>query len=94
VFTDLQKGVTLGDPVKGIDFTVRRPSDDSERTVTLHPDTDLGIPTVGVTSPFSVTLPDNLEPGLPGAAARAKPAFEAGDTIRRWMTCRYQAMPT
>jgi regulator of sigma E protease len=82
VFTDLQKGVTLGDPVKGIDFTVRRPSDDSERTVTLHPDTDLGIPTVGVTSPFSVTLPDNLEPGLPGAAARAKPAFEAGDTIR------------
>ena len=82
VFTDLQKGVTLGDPVKGIDFTVRRPSDDSERTVTLHPDTDLGIPTVGVTSPFSITLPDNLEPGLPGAAARAKPAFEAGDTIR------------
>ena len=82
VFTDLQKGVTLGDPVKGIDFTVRRPSDKSERTVTLHPDTDLGIPTVGVTSPFSVTLPDNLEPGLPGAAARAKPAFEAGDTIR------------
>ena len=82
VFTDLQKGVTLGDPVKGIDFTVRRPSDDSERTVTLHPDTDLGYPTVGVTSPFSVTLPDNLEPGLPGAAARAKPAFEAGDTIR------------
>ena len=82
VFTNLQKGVTLGDPVKGIDFTVRRPSDDSERTVTLHPDTDLGIPTVGVTSPFSVTFPDNLEPGLPGAAARAKPAFEAGDTIR------------
>ena len=82
VFTDLQKGVTLGDPVKGIDFTVRRPSDDSERTVTLHPDTDLGYPTVGVTSPFSITLPDNLEPGLPGAAARAKPAFEAGDTIR------------
>ena len=82
VFTDLQKGVTLGDPVKGIDFTVRRPSDDSERTVTLHPDTDLGIPTVGVTSPFSVTFPDNLEPGLPGAAARAKPAFEAGETIR------------
>ena len=82
VFTDLQKGVTLGDPVKGIDFTVRRPSDQSERTVTLHPDTDLGIPTVGVTSPFSVTFPDNLEPGLPGAAARAKPAFEAGDTIR------------
>ncbi len=81
VFTDLQKGVTLGDPAKGIDFTVRRPADGSARTLTLHPDTDLGIPTVGVTSPFSVTLPESLEPGLPGAASRANPAFEPGDTI-------------
>ena len=81
VFTDLQKGVTLGDPAQGIDFTVRRPADGSERTLTLHPDTDLGIPTVGVTSPFSVTLPESLEPGLPGAASQANPAFEPGDTI-------------
>lgn len=81
VFTDLQKGVTLGDPAQGIDFTVRRPADGSERKLTLHPDTDLGIPTVGVTSPFSVTLPESLEPGLPGSASRANPAFEPGDTI-------------
>ena len=81
VFTDLQKGVTLGDPAQGIDFTVHRPADGSERTLTLHPDTDLGRPTVGVTSPFSVTMPDSLEPRLPGAASRAKPAFEPGDTI-------------
>jgi len=81
VFTDLQKGVTLGDPQQGVDFTVFRPADGSERTLTLYPDTDLGIPTVGVTSPFSTTLPDSLEPGLPGAAAEATPAFEPGDTI-------------
>ena len=66
VFTDLQKGVTLGDPKQGVDFTVYRPTAGSERTLTLYPDTDLGIPTVGVTSPFSTTLPDDLEPGLPG----------------------------
>ncbi len=82
VFTDLQKGVTLGDPSQGIDFTVRRPADGSETTLTLHPDTDLGIPTVGVTSPFSITLPESLEPGLPGAASQAEPAFEPGDTIK------------
>ena len=81
VFTDLQKGVTLGDPKQGVDFTVFRPTAGSERTLTLYPDTDLGIPTVGVTSPFSTTLPDDLEPGLPGAAALATPAFEPGDTI-------------
>lgn len=81
VFTDLQKGVTLGDPQQGVDFTVVRPAEGSQRTLTLYPDTDLGIPTVGVTSPFSTSLPDDLEPGLPGAAARATPAFEPGDMI-------------
>ena len=81
VFTDLQKGVTLGDPAEGVRFTVVRSADQSERLLTLHPDTDLGIPTVGVTSPFSLTLPADLEPGLPGAAGRATPAFTPGDTI-------------
>ena len=81
VFTDLQKGVTLGDPTRGIDFTVMRPADQQEQLLTLHPDTDLGIPTVGVTSPFSLTLPADLELGLPGAAGQATPAFAPNDTI-------------
>jgi len=81
VFADLQKGVTLGDPVRGIDFTVMRPGDQQEQLLTLHPDTDLGIPTVGVTSPFSLKLPAELEPGLPGAAGRATPAFLPNDII-------------
>ena len=82
IFTDLRNGVTLGDAAKGVDFTIHRPADDSTRTVTLHPDTDLGVPTVGVTSPFSVTLPADLADGLPGAAGKAEPPLEAGDTIR------------
>jgi len=82
IFSDLQKGVTLGDVSKGVEFTIHRPVDGSTRTLLLRPDTDLGVPTVGVTSPFSLTLPADLKEGLPGAAGRATPALEAGDTIR------------
>lgn len=81
IFSDLQKGVTLGDVSKGVEFTIHRPADDSTQTLTLRPDTDLGVPTVGVTSPFSLTLPVDLEEGLPGAAGRATPPLAAGDTI-------------
>jgi len=82
IFTDLRNGVTLGDVAKGVEFTIHRPADDSTRTVVLHPDTDLGVPTVGVTSPFSVTLPADLADGLPGSAGKTVPPLEAGDTIR------------
>ena len=89
IFSDLQKGVTLGDVSKGVEFTIRRPADGATKVVTLRPDTDLGVPTVGVTSPFSLTLPKDLprnpakDPGegLPGAAGRAQPPLLAGDTI-------------
>jgi regulator of sigma E protease len=81
IFSDLQKGITLGDVTKGVDFTIHRPADDSTQTLTLRPDTDLGVPTVGVTSPFSLTLPEDLREGLPGAAGRARPPLVAGDTI-------------
>ncbi|MFM8497758.1 MAG: site-2 protease family protein [Planctomycetia bacterium] len=81
IFSDLQKGVTLGDVAKGVEFTIRRPADGAIRTLLLHPDTDLGVPTVGVTSPFSLTLPADLQEGLPGAAGRALPKLEARDTI-------------
>lgn len=82
IFNDLRHGVTVGDIKKGIDFTIRRPSDDTTWTVLLKPDTDLGAPTIGVTSPFSLTLPADFGKGLPGAAGRANPALEPGDTIR------------
>lgn len=82
IFNDLRHGVTVGSVAKGIEFTVRRPSDGTERTVVLKPDTDLGAPTIGVTSPYSLTLPTDLSRGLAGAAADAKPEFQGGDTIR------------
>ena len=82
IFTDLRNGVTLGDAAKGVEFTIHRPGDGSTRTVVLHPDTDLGVPTVGVTSPFSLTLPADLADGLPGSAGKATPPLEPGDMIR------------
>ena len=82
IFNDLRHGVTVGSVAKGIAFKVRRPADGTERTVVLKPDTDLGAPTIGVTSPYSLTLPAELSKGLAGAAAKATPALEAGDTIR------------
>ncbi|NBV44934.1 MAG: PDZ domain-containing protein [Planctomycetia bacterium] len=82
IFTDLQKGVTLGDVAAGVVFQVHRPADGSEQTLRLFPDTDLGVPTVGITSPFSLRLPTDISGGLPGAAGRAVPALEGGDTIR------------
>ncbi len=82
IFNDLRHGVTVGDVATGIEFTVRRPADGSSRTVLLKPDTDLGAPTIGVTSPISLTLPAEFGKGLPGAAGRATPALEPGDTVR------------
>lgn len=82
IFNDLRHGVTVGSVARGIEFTVRRPTDGSERTVVLKPDTDLGAPTIGVTSPYSLTLPAKIRPGIAGAAALATPALEGGDTIR------------
>jgi regulator of sigma E protease len=82
IFSDLLHGITVGSVKDGIDFTVRRPADGSTRTVRLKPDTDLGKPTIGVTSPFSTTLPKDIAGLLAGAAARAQPPLLAGDTIK------------
>ena len=82
IFSDLLRGVTVGSVAQGIDFTVRRPADGSTRTVRLKPDTDLGKPTIGVTSPFSATLPKDIAGALAGAAAQAEPPLAGGDTIK------------
>ncbi len=82
IFNDLRHGVTVGDVTTGIEFTFRRPPADANQTVTLRPDTDLGAPTIGVTSPFSLTLPADFGKGLSGAAGRAEPPFAPRDTIR------------
>lgn len=81
IFNDLKHGLTVGSVAAGTEFTVRRPGDDSTRTVVLKPDTDLGAPTIGVTSPVSLTVPAAVADKLPGAAGRAEPALQGGDTI-------------
>jgi regulator of sigma E protease len=82
IFNDLRYGVTVGDVAKGIEFTVRRPDDDSTREVILHPDTDLGAPTIGVTNPWSLKVSEKADKLLVGAAARAVPPLQGKDVIR------------
>ena len=85
IFTDLQRAVTLGNVEAGVEFRVERPADGTVQTLTLYPDTDLGIPSIGVTSPYSTTIPATLSADgrdeMPGALANAEPPLEAGDTI-------------
>ena len=82
IFNDLRYGVTLGSVREGIEIDYRRPGDEATVTARLHPDTDLGAPTIGVTNPWSLTLPQEVPKVLAGAAAKATPALAAGDTIR------------
>ncbi|MFM8579707.1 MAG: site-2 protease family protein [Planctomycetaceae bacterium] len=85
IFSDLQKGVTLGDVAAGIPFTIQRPSDGSTWQTILHPDTDLGPPAIGVSSPLSTVIPDRLDgekaSRLPGGLGRADPPLASGDRI-------------
>ncbi len=82
-FEELQKGISLGDLAGGIAVTVRRPDDvgGGERTVTLEPDTDIGVPTVGISGPVSLRVATAPERRPVGSAAVADPPLEPGDVI-------------
>jgi len=89
-FQDVMTGISLGDNIAaGVTIEARRP--DLKRpaveepvNVTVFPVNTGMKPTVGITSPFSTTLPTRRRPVIPGsAAARAGPEFQRGDTIVR-----------
>ena len=83
-FRDLISGVTLGDIENGIEFQIERPSTGKTFNDTLHPDTSLGIPMIGIVGPWSTTLVDDAEikPTLKNSPARkAEPPFESGDRV-------------
>jgi len=89
-FQDVMTGISLGDNIAdGVTIEARRP--DLKRpaveepvNVTVFPVNTGMKPTVGITSPFSTTLPARRRPVIPGsAAARAEPEFQRGDTIVR-----------
>jgi len=82
IFTDLRYGVTLGNARSGIEIEFHRPADGTTRTAVLRPDGDLGPPTIGVTNPWSLTLPAKAGKALVGSAATAEPPLAGGDTIR------------
>src|SRR4029079_7413852 len=58
-FRDLISGVTLGDIENGIEFQIERPSTGKTFDNTLHPDTSLGIPMIGIVGPWGTTLIDD-----------------------------------
>jgi len=82
-FEELQKGISLGDVAGGVEVTLRRPDDvgGGERTVTLHPDTDIGVPTVGISGPSSLRVAPGASRKAVGSAAAAEPPLEPGDVI-------------
>ncbi len=83
-FRDLQTGVTLGDIENGIEFQIERPSTGKTFDDTLHPDTSLGVPMIGIVGPWSTTLIDDpdMKPTLKNSSARtAEPSFEPGDRV-------------
>jgi regulator of sigma E protease len=83
-FRDLITGVTLGDIENGIEFQIKRPVAEKTFIETLHPDTSLGVPMIGIVGPWSTTLIDDsdIKPTLKNSRARqAEPAFEPGDRI-------------
>jgi regulator of sigma E protease len=68
----------------GVTMQVRRPGVDGTLSVTMHPNREGLIPTIGVVNPWTTTLLTDpsraaCAPGSP--AALAKPSFKAGDKI-------------
>jgi regulator of sigma E protease len=80
-FRDLKTDVSLGDMENGIPFVIRRHGVEDPIEVTIVPDQSTGLPTIGITSPVSLTLHDDPPVALGSPAAEAKPALEGGDTI-------------
>lgn len=79
-FSDLMSSVTLGDLENGIPFTIRRPNGEEE-TITLKPKQEAGLPRVGIFSPSSLRLEENLVVAEGSPAAAASPQFEGNDEI-------------
>ena len=80
-FDEIRKRITLGDLSRGVEVTVRRDADGAERTVTLQPDTDIGVPSIGISGPMSLTIAPQADKLLTGAAAAARPALASGDRV-------------
>ncbi len=80
-FTELLHGVTLGDLKDGISFTIRRADTDQEETLVIKPEQGSGLAKVGIISPMSLRLAEEL-PAFEGTpAANATPPLQGGDEI-------------
>jgi regulator of sigma E protease len=79
-FTDLKGSVMLGDVAGGIPVVIRR-NGELLPPKKLFPNSDGGVPRVGIAPPNSLRLLDKLAAFKGTPAAAATPAFEPGDEI-------------
>ena len=80
-FDEIRKRITLGNVSKGVEVTVRQAADGAERTVRLEPDTDIGVPSIGISGPSSLAIAPGSAKRLTGSAAAAVPALADGDLV-------------
>lgn len=80
-FQDLKIGLALGDADHGVPLLIRRPGVEEPFWVTIHPDRDGLLPSIGIASTNTNRLIPE-KPVAPGSPAdRTEPALAAGDEI-------------
>ncbi len=79
-YEDLQSRVPLSDVEEGIEFVVKRRSEEDLISLKLYPENRIGIPLIGVGGPRKLEI---AKPALAktSAAAKANPPLEIGDRI-------------
>ncbi len=81
-FSQLMQTVTLGDLENGIQFTVRRAATGEEEQINLRPRQESGrLAKVGIASPSSLRLSQELPVREGTSAANASSEFQGGDEI-------------
>lgn len=80
-FQQLRTGISLGDLADGVEMVLRRPDREEPLRLTIMPDRDGQLPTIGVGMPFTDRLGDQLA-AIPGkSAAQARPSLKPGDRV-------------
>ena len=80
IYEDLRSRVTLSDLQEGVEFLVKREGREEPFSVTLHPNTGLGIPVIGVGGPLKLELSKSPFERY-SVAARAYPPLLPGDRL-------------
>jgi len=80
-FDRLREATMLGDLDDGLPITLQRPGVDGPVELVVHPDEELGVPTIGIAGPNTTTLGRERAAHFDTPAYAAEPALEPGDRI-------------